>query len=330
MGKIDITVAGGDYDRIELLLNNKLSVEGINLNYVPLEPDEIFWRMLQYREFDASEMSLAAYTILVSRGVDDFVAIPVFTSRMFRHSSIYIRDDGDISRPSDLAGGRIGQPEYQMTMSVWVRGILNSEYGLNLKDITWYLGGVDKPGRRERLELKYVPPNIMRIEDRALSDLLLDREIDALCSAHMPARFKEGKGMKRLFDNYRTEEIGYYQKTGVVPIMHLVVIKKSVLENYPWVATSLYKAYDLAFREALNKLYNTDALPVSLIWLPDYIEQEKQLFRGDMQKVWSNGLARNFETIEMFIKYCRDQDLLERSVSVEELFVDSLRTDYSF
>jgi 4,5-dihydroxyphthalate decarboxylase len=329
--KVDITLAGGYYDRTQALISGEVQPEGINLNYIPLGVDEVFWRALRYKEFEAAEMSLAAYVINRSRGIDDFVGIPVFPSRMFRHSSIYIRADSPVVKPEDLRGARIGLPEYQMTMAVWVRGFLSHIHGVDSAGVTWFTGGVEETGRRERIELRLPKEYKVVRADKPLSEMLICGEIDALISAIMPRAFVEQTGqMKRLFDNYRKAEIEYYQETRTLPIMHLVVIRKDVLERFPWVASSLFKAYNRAAEVALGRMYDTDALPYSLLWLPSYIEEERSILGQELLQVWANGVKANYQCLEMFIAFCEEQGLLENKIRVDDLFPMSLLEHHSF
>ncbi len=331
MSKINVTLAGGYYDRTQALISGEVQPEGINFQYLPLGVDEIFWRALRYKEFEAAEMSLAAYVINRSRGDDSFIGIPVFPSKIYRHSSVYIRNDGSITKPEDLRGARIGLPEYQMTMAVWVRGFLSDTYGVDPAEVTWYTGGVENIGRKERIPLKLPEGYKVVKADKPLYEMLMNKEIDALMSAIMPQAFVKQTGeIRRMFSNYREKEAEFYKETNILPIMHLVVLRKDIYEKYPWIASSLYKAYNQSFDLALKRMYDTDALPYSLLWLTSYIEEEMSIFNKDLSKIWANGIKENYNCLEKFITYCRGQGLLAKEIKVEDLFTESLLEDYYY
>jgi len=202
MHKLELTLACGRYDRTQALIDGRVQPEGVDLTFIPLRPGETFWRMLNHGEFDVSEMSLSSYTILRSEGDTRFTAIPVFPSRTFRHSAIYLRADSRIERPEDLKGKRIGVGDYQMTAAVWVRGVLTHEYGVKPEDIAWVVG---KPIRSIK------PPAGIKLEsipaDTTLEEMLERGEIDALVSVMIPKGI--GKTVRRLFRDFRTVESEY-------------------------------------------------------------------------------------------------------------------------
>jgi len=256
---IHLTYAGGLYDRTIALATGEVRPEGIELNYIPVAPPEAFWRQLQFGEFDVSELSCANYFTLLSRGDRRFVGIPVFPSRTFRHSAVYVNSTKGIARPEDLKGKRVGCAEYYMTMAIWVRAFLQHDYGVMPGDMRWVLGGVEQAGRRERIPAK--PPAGLQVEqappDRSLSDLLLAGEIDALLSPHLPRIFREGDPrIARLFPKFWDQEREYFEKHRVFPIMHTVCFKREVYERHPWAAVSLYKAFCEAKALALERLYD--------------------------------------------------------------------------
>jgi 4,5-dihydroxyphthalate decarboxylase len=321
MNKINITLACEAYDRTDALREGRVQPEGIDLLYVPLSPQETFWRMLRHFEFDAAEMSLAAWTVAKSRGENRIIAIPVFTSRQFRHSAIYINVNSKISKPEDLRGKRVGVPEYMLTAVVWARGILQSEYGVEPKDIKWLLGGQEEPGRQERIELKKPPGvSIERVpENQTLSKMLDAGELDAVITPLLPSVYSpRSTRVRRLFPNFREVEKAYYKKTGVFPIMHTVCIKSSLYEKHPWVAQNLYKAFRASRDAAIYNLRDTNALRISLPWVVAEAEESETVFAdGDF---WPYGIEPNRKTIQTLIDYLKQQHLLERDVKIEELF----------
>ena len=233
MEKLFLTVACGDYDRTKPLQDGSVEPEGIKLNYMPMQSEEIFWRMGHYREFDVSEMSLSNHITMLGQGNSPFVGIPIFPSRFFRHSSIYYNVASGIKKPEDFKGKKVGTPEFAMTAGVWIRGFLKDDYGVRPQDMKWFLGGQVEPGRKERVKLDLPPEiSVQSIpDDKTLNGMLESGEIDALISARSPAGLGDGSGkVQRLFPNYKDVEIDYYKRTKIFPIMHILVIRKDVYE----------------------------------------------------------------------------------------------------
>jgi len=267
MEKLSLTVACGEYDRTHALQTGAVQPEGIRLTYIPLQAEEIFWRMGHHQEFDASEMSLSNHITMSSRGHSPFVAIPVFPSRFFRHSCIFINTESGIKSPADFKGKRVGAPEYSITAAVWIRGFLNDDYGVRAGDMEWLVGGQEDPGRKERVKLD-LPPEIKVDsipDDKTLNGMLESGEIDALISARSPSSFVKGSSkVRRLFPNYKDVEIEYYKRTKIFPIMHVLVIHKQVYDKNPWVARSLYKRF------ATPKIMRLRICISPTRWLPRY------------------------------------------------------------
>lgn len=320
MSKLRLTLACGDYDRVAPLKEGRVQPEGIDLNFIPLEPEELFFRMARYQDFDAAEMSLASYIIHRAQGKKMYQAIPVFPSRMFRHSAIYVNAGAGIEKPQDLRGRRVGVPEYQMTAVVWVKGILSEFYDVPPTEVHWLTGGQEEPGRKERMPLS-LPPEF-RVEpignDRTLSEMLESGELDALIAARTPSPFLRGScKVRRLFADPVREEQEYFRRTGIFPIMHTVVIRSDILESAPWVALSLYKAFERARRVALQGVAGAPALRYSLAWLQHYWAEEERLLGPD---AWAYGLAKNRRVVETLSRYLLEQGLIEEIVPVDELF----------
>jgi 4,5-dihydroxyphthalate decarboxylase len=328
MSELRINLACGDYDRTRALKTGAVKVDGIDLNYMSLGPEEIFWRMLQHNEFDASELSMSGYILERSRGNQRFIAIPVFPSRMFRHSCIYIHLDSGVRKPEDLKGKSIGVPEYHMTAALWARGILHHEYGVKPSDVIWRTGGQDQPGRKERVDLTLPPEIIVKPipETETLDAMLENRKIDAIISPHMPASFVEGHPkVKRLFPDYRTAEEEYYKRTKLFPIMHTIVVKKSVYTENPWVPGNLYRAFMKSKDLCLKELYDTGVLKYSVPWLIPEIEREREIFGRDL---WPYGLKANKQVLEKMVQFSHEQGLAERIMPVEELFARETLDDF--
>jgi 4,5-dihydroxyphthalate decarboxylase len=333
MANIHLTLACSDYDRTAALALGDIQPEGIELTYLRLQVEEIFWRMIRHLEFDASEMSLSSYLIRRSRS-DDVMAIPVFPSRFFRHSCIFIHTKAGIERPKDLAGKRVGVPEYQMTAPLWQRALLQHEYGVHPSAMHWFQGGMEQPGRIEKLAIN-LPPDIAIQPigpDQTLSQMLATGEIDALLSARIPSTFyhhgtpgtPEGS-VRRLFPRYRAVEQAYFSKTGIFPIMHVIVLRKDVLQRYPWAARSLYKAFSQAKDRLFKQMLDTSALRLSLPWLVAELEETQALMGSDF---WPYGIEANRKTLEAATQYSYEQGLTSRKLALEELFVPTTLDEF--
>lgn len=320
MGKLALTFACGDYDRVAAVKDGREQVEGVDLNFIPMAAEEIFHRMARYRDFDAAEMSLAALYVLLAKGEQPFVAIPVFPSRMFRHSSIYVNAATGIDDPRQLQGKRIGLPEYQATAMVWQRGLLADEYDVQPRDVTWVAGGIDQPGREERIPLQ-LPPDV-RLErlppGRTLGDMLESGEIDAVFSPRPPASFRNGSPkVRRLFQNFRAVEVDYYRRTGIFPIMHTVVVRREIYERHPWVALSLYKALTRAKTACESMMLDYPALPYTLPWFLSHLEEDRAVLGADF---WPYGIEPNRKVLETLVRYLDEQGLIPRRPDIAEPF----------
>jgi 4,5-dihydroxyphthalate decarboxylase len=314
MGKLELTIACGRYDRTQALIDGRVQPEGVDLTFIPLRPGETFWRMLNHGEFDASEMSLSSYTILRSEGDTRFIAIPVFPSRVFRHSAVYVRADSKIERPEDLAGRRVGVGDYQMTAAVWVRGFLAHEYGVMPEDISWVVGN---PIRSIK------PPDGVRLEvlrpDTTLEAMLERGEIDALASVMIPHGL--GNTFRRLFREPWKVERDYYRKTRIFPIMHTFVLKTELYQRKPWLAVSFYRAFCRARDLAYAQMYDTNALTVGLPWVIDDVEETRAIFG---REIWDYSIEGSRPTLDALVAYLDEQKLSRRRMSVEELFVPNI------
>ena len=320
MNKLNLSAAIPPYDRVQALMNGTVVPEGINLNFLPMEVEEVFWRQMRHAEFDVSEASFSSYTVLRSKGDDRFIAIPVFTSKFFRHSCIYINTNKGIKKPEDLKGKVVGLPEWQLTAMVWQRGILSEEYGVQPRDISWRNGGLESPGRVEKVSVKL--PEGVHLEpigeDKTLSNMLDSGEIDAILTNRIPSCFINGSpNVARLFPNFREVEEDYFRRTGIFPIMHAVVIKRELYEANRWIATSLYKAFCQAKEEVTNKYDIGSALYVTLPWLFDEVEKTRLAMGNDF---WSYGIGPNRKTLETFFRIHHEQALSERLMTIEEMF----------
>ena len=320
MTDVPVTIACGNYDRTRAIKDGTVKVEGCDVTYLPLYPEEIFHRAFKFHEFDISELSFSSYIRTVAAGTSAYIGIPAFVSRIFRHSGIYVRKGAGIERPQDLRGKRIGVPEYQITAVVWMRGLMQHEYGVMPSEIHWRSGGQEQPGRHERTPLKAIAGvDLQPIgDDRTLVGMLKAGELDALFTARAPSSFLNGEPhIVRLFADTRAAEQAYYKKTRLFPIMHLVGIRKILAEKYPWLATSVYKAFCEAKARAMIDLRDVNALMVTLPWLEAETNETSAIMGDDF---WKYGVAENLPEIEALTQYVHEQGLADRRVEVEELF----------
>jgi 4,5-dihydroxyphthalate decarboxylase len=320
MVEVPITLACGNYDRTQAIRDGRVKIEGCAVTYLPLYPEEIFHRVFKFHEFDISEMSFSSYIRTVAAGTSAYIAIPAFVSRIFRHSGIYIRKGAGIEKPEDLRGKRIGVPEYQITAVVWMRGIMQHQYGVKPSEIHWRSGGQEEAGRHERTPLKPISGlDLQPIgDDKTLVGMLRDGELDALFTARAPSSFMKGEPhIELLFPDTRAAEQAYYKKTGFFPIMHLVGIRKTLAEKHPWLATSAYKAFCEAKALAMIDLRDVNALMVTLPWLVAETKETAAIMGDDF---WKYGAAENKPDIEALTQYVHEQGLTDRNVKFEELF----------
>jgi 4,5-dihydroxyphthalate decarboxylase len=315
-----LTMACWDYDRTRPLADGSIRPDGIDLNVLNLHVEETFFRMLRNREFDVAEMSLSSYTVACARGNCPFVAIPVFPSRFFRQSSIFVSTKSDIREPRDLVGKRIGTPEYQMTAPVWIRGILQDDYGVDPASVEYWTGGEEEPGRDEKINLDL--PERIRIRrigpTQTLAQMLADGEIDALHTARIPSTFTtRPDAVRRLFANHVEVEKEYWKRTRIFPIMHTIVLRRDVYEANRWIAQALCKAFAAAKALVYANLYTTSALTTMLPWQIAQVEEVRATMGDDW---WSYGFAANREVLETFLRYHHEQGLSKRRLAAEELF----------
>jgi 4,5-dihydroxyphthalate decarboxylase len=321
MASLPLTLACGPYDRTRALADGRVPVEGVDLRYLPLDPEEIFFRMLGHGEgrgeFDASELSLSSY-LLTHLADGPLIAIPVFPSRSFRHSGVYVSETSGITRPEDLAGRTVGVAEYQLTANVWIRGILQEYHGVPARSVRYRTGGLNEPGRQEKIPLD-LPPDIDVAPippGQTLAGLLARGEIDAIYSPRAPVA-PGGTGLRRLFADPRRAEQDYYRASGIFPVMHVVVLQRRLYETNRWLAQSLTKAFVKSKILAYADLQRTAALTVTLPWVREEYEATVELLGQDF---WSYGLAPNRHVLETFIRYADEQGMISRRPAPAELF----------
>lgn len=322
MTKLTVSLAACDYDRTRALFNGTVSIRGCEVIPVAMAPEEAFHRAFRYQEFDITELSLSNYMNVTARDTGHYAAIPVFPSRLFRHSSIYVRSDRGITRPEDLRGKVVGIPEYQMTAAVWIRGILQDEYGVRPSEMSWRNGGLEQAGRKQKVALD-LPKDIDLQELPAgatLSQSLDEGKLDAVISALAPSCFNRNPSVRRLFPDYRAAEEDYYRRTRIFPIMHVVGIRKSLLEKHPWLAVNTYLAFLEAKRLCYRDMEKIGHVFTTLPWPVDELERARKLMGEDF---WSYGVQQNTREIETITRYAYEQGLTSRRLAAEDMFVAS-------
>lgn len=328
MSKLQLSVAMGDYDRTRALYDGRVQIDGVDPVYMLLNPEEMFFRAMRSRDFDIAELSFSSYLVKHAQGDSPYIAVPVFLSRAFRHTSIYVRKDR-IKRPADLKGRRVGLPEYQLTANVWARAILQDDYGVRPEDVTWVRGGIDTPGRPEKIVLQ-LPPGV-RVEaapeGTTISELLDRGEIDGFIGPRPPNRVAlRNPNIGWLFDDPTAEAKDYYRRTGVFPIMHVVGIRKELAQAHPWLPMAVFKAFSAAKAQALELLSDTSATKVTLPFVEEQLKAAREALGEDY---WSYGVPAARKTLETFVRHHHAQGLSQRLVAVEELFHPATYETYS-
>ena len=322
MTELSVTYAGAEYlDRMRALQFGIVKPEGVDLTYLPINHvGELFRRMAQDAEFDVSEMSMSTLMVMVSQGDDRLIGIPVFPSRAFRHSQIYVSAASGIERPEDLAGRNVGVPEYQMTAALWQRALLQHDYGVGGEDVHWWTGGLKTPEYHERHHHS-LPPGVTldRIpSEKALESMLDAGEIDALIHAHAPDHFRAGSpNVRRLFPNYREVEMDYYRRTRLFPVMHTVVVRRDIYEASPWIVTSLLDAFEASKQLGYARMRDLDTLAIGHPWLAAEWDDVRAEFGGDP---FVYGYEPNLHLLEAMAQYSHEQGLSDRKLHPEELF----------
>ena len=320
MNNLSITIATWDYDRVRPIVDGRVVIEGCDVNYLILPPEECFHRAYIEHEFEVSEIGFSPYLIAHSRSQCPYIALPVFLSRMFRHSAIYIRTDRGIRTPADLKGKTIGVVEYQMSAAMWPRGMLADDHGVQPADVFWRQGGLFVPGRKDKFPLNLPPgfPLQPVPKGMTLSAMLADGRLDAVITPQAPTCYGDADSpVARLFEDFETAEREYFRRTRIFPIMHALGVRNDVHERHPWLATSLYNAYVEAKRLSTADLFEFTALKIGLPWITSHARQTADLMGEDF---WAYGIEPNRHTLEVMTRYSFEQGLAVRKLEVDELF----------
>jgi 4,5-dihydroxyphthalate decarboxylase len=326
---LTLSLACQSTDRLRALLDGRVSIEGCKVMHVAAQPEEIFQRAFRHAEFDIAELSLGTHLVTTARGDSHYVGVPAFVSRAFRHSAIYIRGDRGIDAPAKLRGRAIGVPDFQQTAGVWARGMLAEEYGVRPTDVQWRTGGLEQAGRQSRVPLKL--PSEILVEPipptKTLSGMLASGELDAVIAPRAPSCFGFGNSVVRLFADYRKAEEAYFSKTGLFPIMHLIGIRRALVEANPWLPVNVYKALLKAKQTAMQDLARIDSPQVTHPWMAEETGRVQSLMGEDF---WRYGVRENGREIEAIIRYARSDGLINRSVELQELFDVSTFDEFRF
>jgi 4,5-dihydroxyphthalate decarboxylase len=326
MSKLNLSVAIGDYDRNRPLIDGAVRIDGVDPVFMTLYPEEIFFRALRTHDFDICELSLSSFTVKTAAGDNPYVGIPCFVSRAFRHTSIYVRTDR-IREPKDLKGRKVGVPEYQLTANVWARAILQDDYGVAPADIRWVRGAIEHAGRIEKISIK-LPPGIV-LEDapagRTISELIDTGEIDGFIAPRPPYLARPNPNVGWLFPDPIAAAKDYFKRTGIFPIMHLVGIRRTLVDQHPWLPAAVMKAFDQSKAAALAHLSDTSATKVTLPFIEEQLAATRELMGEDF---WPYGLESNRKTLETFLRHHHAQGLSSRLVKPEELFHPSTHESF--
>jgi 4,5-dihydroxyphthalate decarboxylase len=322
--RLHLTLATADYDHVRDLGSGEVRADGILLTAFVLPVEEVFYRFIKNREWDVSEMSFGKFIGYASQGNSPFVGIPVFPSRVFRHSAFYARTDRDISRPKDLEGKRVGIPEWAQTAGIYARGFLSETAGVDLRKVHWIQAGMNEAGREEKVQFS-VPAGIRyeQRRDTSISAMLLSGEIDAAISARVPDAFYKGADkIVRLYPDYRPHEMDYYAATGIYPIMHVIAMRRLLFERYPWVAMNLFKAFDEAKRRSLERIQDLTASRIPVPWAASIAGEWGKKFGVDP---FPYGLEENRKTLDAFCRFAHAQGVTAKRLAPDDLFPEEVR-----
>ena len=318
MSKLSLSVAVGPYDRTRALIDGSVQIDGVEPTCMTLPPEEIFFRALRHAEFDICELSLSSFTVKTAQGGGPYVGVPAFVSRMFRHTSIWVRTDR-IKKPEDLKGKRVGLPEYQLTANVWARAVLEEDYGVKPSDIHWIRGGIEDSDRPEKITISV--PKDVRLHNapagKSISRLLADGEIDGFIAPRPPSLPRNTPNVGWLFPDPAATASDYFKRTGIFPIMHLVGVRRTLVEQHPWLPGAVFKAFSQAKDKAVDMLADPSASKATLPFLEERVAQARALMSDDF---WPYGFEANRKTLEAFLRHHHAQGLSSRLVKPEELF----------
>jgi 4,5-dihydroxyphthalate decarboxylase len=319
MGKLQLSLAVGPYDRTRALVDGSVQIDGVEPLCMTLSPEEIFFRAFRHAEFDVCELSLSSFTVKTAQGNCPYVGVPAFVSRTFRHTAIYVRTDR-IKTPADLKGKKVGVPEYQLTANVWARAILEEDFGVRPSDISWVRGPITDAERPEKISIK-LPPDVKLAdapEGKTISQLLAEGEIDGFIAPRAPdLDLRKHPNIGWLFADPTAAAKDYYKRSGIFPIMHLVGVRRELVQQHPWLPAALLKAFEQAKAAAMELINDTSATKVTLPFVEENLKAARALMGEDF---WPYGVAPNRKTLEAFLQRHHAEGLSSRLVKVDEMF----------
>jgi 4,5-dihydroxyphthalate decarboxylase len=317
--KLKLTIASKDYDHVRDLSSGESPIEGIEARWLNMPIEEVFHRFHVHREFDVSEVSMARYVSAIAAGDASITAIPVFPARVVRHSSFWVPAQSGIRDPGELAGKRVGVPEWAQTAGVYMRGLMAHDYGVDLAGVQWVQGGVNEAGRHEYSELALPDGISITVEStRSLNELMLTGELDAILSARPPLASQRGDGrIRRLFSDPEAAERDYVKRTGILPIMHTIALRREIVDRDPWVPMSLFKAFTAAKDASVERMLDGATPRVPLPWIRYSAERAIAEAGGDP---WPYGLEANRVTLEAFLLFAYEQGVASRHLDPADLF----------
>jgi 4,5-dihydroxyphthalate decarboxylase len=319
MGKLKLSLAVGPYDRTRALVDGSVQIDGVEPICMTLSPEEIFFRAFRHAEFDICELSLSSFTVKTAQGNCPYVGVPAFVSRTFRHTAIYVRTDR-IKKPADLKGKKVGVPEYQLTANVWARAILEDDFGVKPSDISWVRGPISDAERPEKISIK-LPPDV-KLEDapagKTISQLLAEGQIDGFIAPRAPALdLRKHPNIGWLFPDPTAAAKDYYKRSGIFPIMHLVGVRRELVQQHPWLPAAVLKAFEQAKAAALELINDTSATKVTLPFVEENLKAARELMGEDF---WPYGVAPNRKTLETFLQRHHAEGLSSHEVKLDEMF----------
>lgn len=320
MSNLCLSIAIGDYDRNRPLIDGDVRIDGVDPVFMKLVPEEVFFRAFRHAEFDVCEASLSSFIVKTGQGSNSYVGVPAFVSRAFRHTGIFIRNDRGIEKPQDLKEKHIGCPEYQLTACVWIRSILEGDYGVKPSDVIWVRGGIEQPGRAEKISVSL--PCDIRVrqapEDRSLNRMLVDGEIDGFIGPRPPSSFEAGHpNIVRLFPDATAVATDYYRRTKIFPIMHMIGARRTIVEEHPWLPAALLKAFEQSKQVALGRLSDASAPKITLPFVEEQLRSARDLMGEDF---WAYGVEPNRHVLDAFLESHHSQGLSPRRLAIEEIF----------
>jgi 4,5-dihydroxyphthalate decarboxylase len=326
MTKLNLSVAIGDYDRNRPLIDGAVQIDGVDPVFMTLSPEEIFFRAFRFQDFDVCELSLSSFTVKTAQGDCPYVGVPAFLSRAFRHNSIYVRTDR-IKKPEDLKGRKVGVPEYQLTANVWARAILEDDFGVKPSDIHWIRAGIEDADRPEKITVK-LPPGV-RLDNGpaglSISELLIKGEIDGFIAPRPPSHIAGHPNIGWLFPDPIAAGKDYFKRTGIFPIMHLLGVRRTLVDKHPWLPAAMMKAFEQSKAAALVKLNDTSATKVTLPFVEEQLKETRELMGEDF---WAYGLAPNRKALDAFLRRHHSEGLSHRLLTPEELFHPSTHESF--